>query len=158
VLDDLGEALIKLATRQRFQNIQIKSKIVAKDERDQTGERAVLNFGHTVGHAIERAGGYRQFLHGEALSLGIIAACGISMKRAGLPPGQRDSIVDLLCRFRLPTRLPKNLPREKIFDAVKFDKKFDGGKVWFVITPSIGSAHLSRDVTLQDIREAIEVL
>src|SRR5438094_5046198 len=50
-------------------NIKIKSKIVAKDERDQTGERAVLNFGHTVGHAIERAGNYRKFLHGEAVSL-----------------------------------------------------------------------------------------
>ena len=55
-------------------NIQIKSKIVAKDERDRTGKRTLLNFGHTVGHAIERAGGYRRFLHGEALSLGIVAA------------------------------------------------------------------------------------
>ena len=61
-------------------NIKIKSNIVAKDERDATGERAILNFGHTVGHAIERAGDYRKFLHGEALSLGIIAACAISIK------------------------------------------------------------------------------
>ena len=68
-------------------NIQIKSRIVAKDERDRTGERALLNFGHTVGHAIERAGNYRKFLHGEAVSLGIVAACAISMKRAGLPAG-----------------------------------------------------------------------
>ena len=66
-------------------NIQIKSRIVAKDERDRTGERALLNFGHTVGHAIERAGNYRKFLHGEAVSLGIVAACAISVKRAGLP-------------------------------------------------------------------------
>jgi 3-dehydroquinate synthase len=145
------QALIK-------RNIKIKSQIVAKDERDRTGERALLNFGHTVGHAIERAGGYRQFLHGEALSLGIIAACGISMKRAGLPPGQRDSIVDLLRRFRLPTRLPKNLPRENIFDALKFDKKFQGGKVRFVVTPRIGVAHLTNDVTMEDIGEAVNEL
>ena len=68
-------------------NIQIKSRIVAKDERDRTGQRALLNFGHTVGHAIERAGNYRKFLHGEAVSLGIVAACAISVKRAGLPAG-----------------------------------------------------------------------
>jgi 3-dehydroquinate synthase len=139
-------------------NIQVKSKIVAKDERDRTGERALLNFGHTVGHAIERAGDYRQFLHGEALSLGIIVACGISMKRAGLPPAQRDAIVDLLRRFRLPTRLPKNLPREKIFDAVKFDKKFEGGEIRFVVTPRIGAARVAANVTMEDIRQAVEAL
>jgi 3-dehydroquinate synthase len=139
-------------------NIKIKSKIVAKDERDRTGERALLNFGHTVGHAIERAGGYRQFLHGEALSLGIIAACRISMKRAGLPPDQCDAIVGLLRRFGLPTRLPKNLPREKIFDAVKFDKKFEGGEIRFVVTPRIGAARVATNVTMEDLREAIEVL
>ena len=88
-------------------NIEIKSKIVAKDERDQTGERAILNFGHTIGHAIERAGDYRKFLHGEAVSLGIVAACAISIKKAGLSPGQRDAIVDLLRQFNLPTQLPK---------------------------------------------------
>src|SRR5207302_9006029 len=79
-------------------NIQIKSKIVAKDERDRTGQRALLNFGHTIGHAIERAGNYRKFLHGEAVSLGIVAACAISVKRAGLRPDQRAAIVDLLER------------------------------------------------------------
>ena len=139
-------------------NIAIKSKIVAKDERDQTGERALLNFGHTVGHAIERAGDYRKFLHGEALSLGIVAACAISIRRTGLSPDQRDAIVDLLRQFALPTRLPKNFPSKKIFDALKFDKKFEGGKVRFVVTPRIGAAHLVTDVTLQDIREAIEDL
>ncbi len=151
-----GEALAlqKLIKR----NIQIKSKIVAKDERDQSGERAVLNFGHTVGHAIERAGGYRKFLHGEALSLGIIAACDISTKRVGLPPDQRDAIVDLLRRFQLPTSLPRNFPRKKIFDAVKFDKKFEGGKVRFIVTPRIGTARVSGDVTMKDVREAIEAL
>ena len=139
-------------------NIQIKSKIVAKDERDQTGERAVLNFGHTVGHAIERAGGYRKFLHGEAVSLGIIAACAISNERAGLPREQRDAVVDLLQRFKLPTRLPPGFPRSKIFDALKFDKKFEGGEIRFVVMPRIGTADVSRDVTMENIREAIEAL
>ena len=139
-------------------NIEIKAKIVAKDEHDQTGERAILNFGHTVGHAIERAGDYRKFLHGEALSLGIIAACAISIKRAGLPPDQRDAIVDVLGRFGLPTRLPKNFPHAKIFDALPHDKKFEGGKVRFVVTPRIGIAHVATNVTMPDIRDAVEDL
>jgi 3-dehydroquinate synthase len=139
-------------------NIEIKSRIVAKDQLDQTGERALLNFGHTVGHAIERAGDYREFLHGEAVSLGIVAACAISIKKAGLPKDQRDAIVDLLSAFELPTRLPTNFPRAKIFDALPFDKKFERGKVNFVMTPVIGSARLSSDVTMEDIREAIDQL
>jgi 3-dehydroquinate synthase len=139
-------------------NVKIKLKIVAKDEHDLTGKRALLNFGHTVGHAIERAGNYRTFLHGEALSLGIVAACTVSIKRAGLPPRQRDAVVDLLQRFDLPTCLPKNFPRNKIVSAVKFDKKFEGGKIRFIVTPRIGVAYLATDVTLNDIREAVNEL
>ena len=139
-------------------NIQIKSRIVAKDERDRTGQRALLNFGHTVGHAIERAGNYRKFLHGEAVSLGIVAACAISIKKAALPADQRAAIVDLLERFGLPTRLPPKFPRKKILDAVTFDKKFEGGKVRFVVTPRIGVAYVADTITLADIREAVEAL
>jgi 3-dehydroquinate synthase len=139
-------------------NIQIKSRIVAKDERDRRDQRALLNFGHTVGHAIERAGNYRKFLHGEAVSLGIVAACAISVKRAGLGPDQRAAIADLLERFGLPTRLPPNFPRKKIFDAIRFDKKFECGKVRFVVTPRIGTARITNDVTLNDIREAVKQL
>src|SRR4029077_3938643 len=95
-------------------NIEIKSKIVAGDELDREGKRALLNFGHTVGHAIERAANYSDFLHGEAISLGIVAACAVSTKKAGLPRDQRDAIVDLLRTFELPTRLPENFLRQKI--------------------------------------------
>jgi len=139
-------------------NIQIKSRIVAKDEHDRTGERALLNFGHTVGHAIERAGNYRKFLHGEAVSLGIVAACTISVKRAGLRPDHGVAIVDLLERFGLPTRLPPKFPRKKILDAVSFDKKFESGKIRFVVTPRIGVANVTNNVTPNDIREAVEAL
>jgi 3-dehydroquinate synthase len=139
-------------------NIRIKSKIIAKDEHDRTGKRAVLNFGHTVGHAIERAGNYRKLLHGEALSLGIVAACAVSRKRAGLPPGQSGAVIDLLQRFELPTCLPKKFPRNKIVSALRFDKKFESGKIRFVVTPKIGAAHVTNNVTLADIREAVDEL
>ncbi len=97
-------------------------------------------------------------MHGEALSLGIVAACAISIRRARLAPDQRDAIVDVLRQFELPTTLPKNFPSEKIFETLKFDKKFEGGKVRFVVTPRIGAAHLANDVTLDDIREAVKQL
>jgi 3-dehydroquinate synthase len=139
-------------------NIEIKAKIVAKDDLDRTGERAVLNFGHTIGHAIERAGDYKTFLHGEAVGLGMVAACDVSMKKAGLPEKQRNVIVDLLQKFEVPTKLPPNFPRQKIFDALKFDKKFERDEIRFVVTSQIGSAKLSRDVAMDDIRSAVERL
>jgi 3-dehydroquinate synthase len=139
-------------------NIEIKAAIVAEDELDRTGKRALLNFGHTVGHAIERAGNYRHFLHGEAISLGIVAASAISAKKAGLPQDQQNAIVDLLKKFELPTQLPADFPRDKIVNALKHDKKFEGGRVRFVVTSGIGSAQLSSDVTMKDIREAIDEL
>ena len=92
------------------------------------------------------------------MSLGIVAACAISVKRAGLPADQRAAIVDLLARFGLPTRLPPKFPRKKILDAVKFDKKFESGKIRFVVTPRIGAAYVADNVMLEDIREAVEAL
>jgi 3-dehydroquinate synthase len=141
-----------------LRNIEIKSSIVAKDEFDRTGERALLNFGHTTGHAIERAGDYQMFLHGEAISLGMVAASRISVKKAGLPQDQRDAIVDRLRQFDLPTQLPANFPRKKIFEAIEFDKKFQSGNIRFVVTSQIGSARLSSEVTEDDIREAVDEL
>jgi len=139
-------------------NVEIKTSFVAKDECDRTGDRALLNFGHTIGHAIERASDYQGISHGEAVGLGIAAACEISMRKAGLSQKQRDAIVDLLGKFALLTKLPANFPRQKIFDALKFDKKFDQGEIRFVITPKIGSAKLSCDVTMDDIRTVVEAL
>src|SRR5204862_7256254 len=136
-------------------NIQIKSRIVATDERDRADKRALLNFGHTIGHAIEHAGNYSKFLHGEAVSLGMVAACAVSVARAGLRPAQRDAIVSLLKRFGLPTRLPSKFPRKRILDAVKKDKKFEAGKIRFVVIPRIGVAYVADNVTPNDILEAV---
>ncbi|HST30085.1 MAG TPA: 3-dehydroquinate synthase [Chthoniobacterales bacterium] len=139
-------------------NVELKARIVEQDEHEREGERALLNFGHTVGHGIERAADYRGIAHGEAVSLGMIAACLISMKKAGLAKAECDRIADLLHKFQLPTRVPKDFPREKIGDALKFDKKFVRGEIRFVVTPEIGSANLSTDVTMDDIRAAIAAL
>jgi len=136
-------------------NIQIKADIVALDERDVSGARAALNFGHTIGHAIERAAGYGGLLHGEAISLGIVAACDISVRKAGLPEGDLPIVLAALQKFALPTKLPPEFPRERILPGVKSDKKFERGKVRFVVTPGLGSARLTSEVTLEDISAAI---
>jgi 3-dehydroquinate synthase len=139
-------------------NIEIKAAIVAVDERDAMGQRALLNFGHTIGHAIERAGEYRDFLHGEAVSLGMVAACEISVRKAGLSETEREKIVRTLGEFDLPTRLPADFPREKITEAIRFDKKFARGEVRFVVLPAIGSARLVADLTMEDIESAVSQL
>ena len=138
-------------------NIAIKARIVMADAREISGERALLNFGHTVGHAIERATDFK-IPHGDCISVGIAAACAISLKRAGLSSKERDDVVSLLKQFELPTQLPTAVDREKIAAALAHDKKFVGGRIRFVVTPKIGEAHVSNNVTMEDIREAISAL
>lgn len=139
-------------------NVEIKAAVVAADEREMLGERALLNFGHTIGHAIERAGDYRDFLHGEAVSLGIVAACEISVRKARLTEGERERIIRTLEAFELPTKLPADFPTEKILEAIRFDKKFAHQEVRFVVTPAIGSARVVTDVTMEDIAAAVDRL
>ena len=148
-----GDALVELIRR----NIAIKARIVAVDDRETSGERALLNFGHTVGHGIERATDFKT-PHGDCVSIGMVATCAISMKRSALSAKQRDEVVALLKKSGLPTRLPDEVDREKIIDAIAHDKKFAAGKIRFVVTPKIGEAHVSSDVTMEDIRAAIDDL
>jgi 3-dehydroquinate synthase len=138
-------------------NIAIKARIVSTDAREISGERALLNFGHTVGHAIERATDFK-IPHGDCISIGMVAACAISLKRARLSSHERDDVISLLKKFALPTQLPAGVDRDKIIATVAHDKKFLGGKIRFVVTPRIGEAHVSNDVTMEDIREAIAAL
>ena len=138
-------------------NIAIKARIVSADDREISGERTLLNFGHTVGHAIERATDFKT-PHGDCISIGMVGACDISIKRARLSSQERDEVVSLLKQFELPTQLPAEADRERIIATVVHDKKFLGGKIRFVVTPRIGQAHVLNDVTMEDIREAIAEL
>ena len=138
-------------------NLRVKAAIVGADERERTDIRSLLNFGHTVGHGIEYASGYRM-LHGEAISLGMVAAAHISVRRAGLSPGEAERIAAALRAADLPTTLPVDFPREKIFDALRRDKKFEQGQIRFVVAQAIGRASISREVTMDDVRAAIAAL
>ncbi|HWL53176.1 MAG TPA: 3-dehydroquinate synthase [Chthoniobacteraceae bacterium] len=139
-------------------NVAIKAAIVSADEHETTGERALLNFGHTIGHGIENAAGYGELLHGEAISLGLIAACRLSMRKAGLSPEENERVLQALAAFSLPLRLPESIGTCDIMDALKKDKKFSEGAIRFVLTPCLGEAFVSADVTVEEIREAVEAL
>ena len=130
---------------------------MAQDEREQTGTRSLLNFGHTIGHAIEHASGYKM-LHGEAISLGMIAAAHVSVRRAGLSLGKAEQIRAAIESCRLPTSLPLDFPRAKIFEAIPRDKKFEQGRIRFVVAHQIGRASVSTEVTMEDLRAAIDAL
>lgn len=139
-------------------NVRIKAAIVAADERERNGTRSLLNFGHTIGHAIEYAAGYGNMLHGEALGLGIVAATHVSIRRAGLSLGEAEKINAALRAHHLPTALPPSFPREKIFTALPRDKKFENGRVRFVVAHEIGRASVSEEVTMEDLRAAVAAL
>jgi len=138
-------------------NLGSKAAIVAEDEREQTGTRSLLNFGHTIGHAIEYASGYTM-LHGEAISLGMIAAAQVSVRRAGLSLGEADRIRALIDRCHLPTSLPPDFPRAKILEAIPRDKKFEQGRIRFVVAHELGRASVSSEVTMDDLRAAVAAL
>ncbi len=139
-------------------NVEIKARIVCEDEHETKGVRALLNFGHTVGHGVENAAGYGRFLHGEAVSLGLAAAGRLSVAKAGLPPAENELLRKTLAHFKLPLTLPPDLSTDSIMDALSKDKKFSQGQVRFVLCPRLGEAFVSKDVTLAEIRDAVEAM
>lgn len=148
------DGLVPLLAR----NVAIKAALVEADEKEEKGLRALLNFGHTLGHAIENAAGYGEYFHGEAVSLGMVAALRLSRHKAGLPQAEEQQVIDVLKALRLPTTWSSAPPTEALLTAMQKDKKFSAGSIRFVLTPGLGEAFLSKDVTAEDIRSTIEEL
>jgi len=134
--------------------VEIKAEVVADDERETTGRRATLNFGHTLGHAIENAGGYGKLLHGEAISIGMRAAAHLSHKKVGLSLDAVHEIEATLAAQGLPLHAP-DLDRAKIGQALKLDKK--GANQW-VLAPEIGRTVLTGDVTAGDVEALLDLV
>lgn len=139
-------------------NVAIKARIVEADEHETRDIRALLNFGHTLGHAIEASAGYGQLFHGEAISLGMIAATQLSVQLSGLPFTDGEKITQLLQLFQLPTQLPDSISVEDILKHMKHDKKFVEGSIRFVLLHKLGDAFVSRDITQAHLLHAIESL
>jgi 3-dehydroquinate synthase len=119
---------------------QLKAQLVQKDPRETEGLRAILNFGHTAGHAVEAAGGYNDYLHGEAVSIGMFVAGYLSSHLLNFSDIDRIRMGTLLTKANLPARVHKPLPRKAIMDYLARDKKADQGIVKFVLLKSIGKA------------------
>lgn len=139
-------------------NIAIKARIVEADEFETQGLRALLNFGHTLGHAIEAAAGYGKLLHGEAISLGLRAAAWLSVRLSTLTSADAEAITRLLKQYHLPTVLGSEFQTEEILQIARMDKKFEHGKVRFILLPHLGDALVSQEVTEDDLRAALAEL
>ncbi|MCX7140368.1 MAG: 3-dehydroquinate synthase [Proteobacteria bacterium] len=123
---------------------EIKAEVVAEDERE-TGVRALLNFGHTFGHAIESALGYGTWLHGEAVAAGMVMAADLSRRLGYIQPADVDRIVLLLQRAGLPVA-PPDIELARFLELMGTDKKAEGGKLRFILLDAIGNASVRSDV------------
>jgi 3-dehydroquinate synthetase len=139
-------------------NVGIKACIVESDEHETLGIRALLNFGHTIGHAVEAAVPYGSLLHGEAISLGMRAALFISERHAQLDPAVTERILTALRKFDLPLVLPDSIETQAILRALRADKKFAAGKIRFVVLEAAGRAKLVSGLIEADLVESIEHL
>ncbi len=130
----------------------LKAAVVASDERE-SGRRRILNFGHTIGHALEQATGYKHLRHGEAVAMGMKGALWLSSRYCGLSEARKSSIERLIDLLPLPT-LPR-LDSEQLASLVTRDKKTVGGVPHFVLLEDIGRPVINSSITSEDIQSAI---
>jgi 3-dehydroquinate synthase len=134
---------------------EITADVVRQDETE-SGLRAILNFGHTLGHALEAISHYGKYLHGEAISIGQVAAARLSAQVLGLPAGEADRIESILKGAGLPTQVKLNAPqRQKLLAAMRLDKKVSGGEVKFVLARRIGAVEFGHHVPLAAIEQTL---
>ncbi len=131
----------------------IKAAVVMADELE-SGPRRVLNFGHTVGHALEAITDYRRFRHGEAVAYGMLAAAFISRKRGLLPDDDAEALAALIRRMG-PLPPVTDLPRSAVVEATGRDKKVVDGKLHFVLASGLGATTIVSDVTTRELRAAL---
>ena len=139
--------------------VAIKARIVETDEFETKGQRALLNFGHTIGHAIENATGYKTYLHGEAISLGMRAAAWLSVWHAGLSESDARRIEAALTANALPITLKPEVDRSAILAALGNDKKVaaDGQNRWVLLT-SLGTAKSGLILSSEIVTKAVQLL
>ena len=144
---DLVEPVIR-------RSVEIKAEIVSADEFETGNERVLLNYGHTIGHAIEAVTEYGTYLHGEAVSIGMMVAVGISRRQGLISEELVDRQRVLLQRFELPIAL-SDVDPETLLQATTSDKKSRGGKIRWVLLRGPGRATTSREVSARTVRAAL---
>jgi 3-dehydroquinate synthase len=142
-------------TRVVAASVRVKADVVSKDEKE-SGLRMILNFGHTIGHAVEAATNYRQLLHGEAVAWGSIAALNVAVARKTIPRKDADRITQLILRYGpLP---PFKATAEKLVALTSRDKKNRSGIRSFVLPTAIGKTEIVRNVTERELLAATEAM
>ena len=135
---------------------RMKAAVVEQDELDK-GKRAWLNFGHTVGHAVEAAGNFQRFTHGEAVALGMLAATKLSELEAGLRTGVSEQLQDVLKSYRLPTNFAGAGEQDLLVPMAK-DKKRLAGSIHWVLLRRIGQAESIRNIPAESVQKALQVI
>jgi 3-dehydroquinate synthase len=136
-------------------SVVIKARIVSEDERETTGRRTILNYGHTLAHAIESTTGYTRFRHGEADGIGMTAAAAISLGMGLLDPDVAERQRRVLERYGLPTNADK-LDRSALLSAMALDKKVSGKTIRWVLLEGIGRPVLRDDVSDDIVQAALD--
>ena len=127
------EILVQIIAR----SCAIKARVVEKDEREDD-YRAVLNFGHTIGHALEAVTEYRTYVHGEAVAIGMVQAAAISVQQGFCDQRSHERIRKLIRKAGLPLEIPPQVSRQRLIQSMEIDKKSAGGKIKFVMCAGIG--------------------
>ena len=146
-----NESIIKIIEK----SCQIKANIVAQDEKEKN-VRALLNLGHTFGHAIENNLGYGKWLHGEAIACGFLIAADISVQRKTMKNAEYEEIKKILKIFKLPIKLPKNINLEKLYKTMLLDKKVKNNKIVFILPKNIGSAYTTNEIRKSMVMKALK--
>lgn len=154
-IDDLNGRQPEVMVDVVAQSVTHKAEVVAEDERE-AGVRALLNFGHTFGHAIETETGYRRFLHGEAVAMGMVVAARLSEQRGLCPAGVSKRLAFILRRLGLPVTIPADLAADDLLDLMLLDKKHTSSAQRFILLRDAGDAVIDANSQREDLRGAIE--
>jgi 3-dehydroquinate synthase len=134
---------------------EIKAEVVSKDERE-SGLRAILNYGHTIGHAIETVTKYKKFLHGEAVAIGMHIEARLSMILDLINEAQVSRIKALLDAYGLPSAIPSDVNASSIFLSMQLDKKAVAGELKFILPEEIGKVNIQKGIPEKSIRESLQ--
>lgn len=136
---------------------RIKASVVEQDERE-SNIRAILNYGHTVGHAIETICGYGYYLHGEAVAIGMLSAAHLAVKMGQLTQKQLDRHHEILNAFKLPTKVDKKIKTQEVLDAIGHDKKIKSGKLNFIILENIGRCRIQPFPSVDILEDSVNYI
>jgi 3-dehydroquinate synthase len=150
ILDLDGRTLVHITRR----SCEIKAEIVSHDERE-TGQRAILNFGHNIGHSVETETRYQQFTHGEAVGLGICLESRLSEALGILNPAETRRITELIAAYGLPVSLPQGMDSTRLLAHMKLDKKTVAGEMTFILPKRIGAVLIKKGVKADDVKKAL---